>query len=94
MKGYQVKQKPIKLPALSTLATLSGLATVSGFNFPAATTGDDSTVRQRIEFIAADLDGDGDSTDTNEGFFRVYTANAGNYGLAARRLARRCVRPG
>lgn len=76
-KGYQVNQKPITLPTLTTLASLSGLATASNFNLTAPTTGDETTVRMRIEFVALDLDGSGDSTGTNEGFFRVYKANAG-----------------
>lgn len=78
VKGYLVKQKPIQVPSMSSLNTLSGLAAVGGFSFSAVTTGGASSVRQRVEFVAADLNGDGDSTDTNEGFFRVYTANTGN----------------
>jgi hypothetical protein len=74
-KGYSIHQKPITLPTLTKLADLSGLATVSGFNFTAPTS--DSTVLTRIQFIAADMDNNGDSTEANEGFFRVYTANAG-----------------
>ena len=31
----------------------------------------------RLEFVAIDLNLDGDSTDVDEGFFRVYVANAG-----------------
>lgn len=77
-KGYQVRQKPITLPSLSVLSTLSGLATVSNFNITAPTTGDETTVRERIEFVALDLDGNGDSTGVNEGFFRVYRASSGN----------------
>lgn len=78
VKGYQVKQKPITLPSLSSLSSLSGLAAVGGMSFPAVTTGGASGVLQRIEFVAVDLDGNGDSTGTNEGFFRIYTAKAGN----------------
>lgn len=76
VKGYQIHQKPIHLPTLTTLTTLSGLATAGGMNFTAPTT--DSTVRMRIEFVAVDLDGNHDSTEANEGFFRIYTASAGN----------------
>ncbi|MEO7085217.1 MAG: hypothetical protein ABI442_07320 [Gemmatimonadaceae bacterium] len=74
-KGYEERQKPIALPALTTLSTLSALATAGGFNLTAPTT--DSSTRMRIEFVAADMNADGDSIDANEGFFRVYTANAG-----------------
>ncbi|HEY4303912.1 MAG TPA: hypothetical protein VGM82_05575 [Gemmatimonadaceae bacterium] len=72
-KGYQVRQRPIALPSLSSLTSLSGLATVSNYNLPSVTTGDESTLRSRLEFVAVDLNADGDSTDDNEGFFRVYT---------------------
>lgn len=77
-KGYQVKQARINLPSLSALSSLSGLATVSGFNFTPPTTGNESTVLERVEFIAIDLDASGDSTGSSEGFFRVYKANTGN----------------
>ena len=76
-KGYQVKQRPIALPSLGSLSTLSALATVSKYNLPAVTTGSESGVLERIEFIATDLNSDADSTDDNEGFFRVYKAKSG-----------------
>jgi hypothetical protein len=75
-KGYQVKQRPISLPSLSSLSTLSSLATASNYNLPSVTTGDETTVRTRLEFVATDLNADGDSTDDNEGFFRVYTVSS------------------
>jgi hypothetical protein len=77
-KGYQVRQKRIALPTLTMLSSLSGLATVSGFNFSTAYSGNEAGVLMRIEFVAADLDASGDSTGANEGFFRVYKAAAGN----------------
>jgi hypothetical protein len=76
--GYEVNQKPIQLPALTTLASLSGLATVSGFNFTPPTTGASTGVLMRIEFVSTDINGTGDSTANNDGFFRVYTAKTGN----------------
>jgi hypothetical protein len=76
-KGYQVKQPRINLPTLTSLSSLSGLATVSGFNFTTPNTGNETAVLERIEFIAIDLDASGDSTGTAEGFFRVYKANSG-----------------
>ena len=71
-KGYQVKQRAIQLPSLSSLSTLSALATTSSYNLPRVTTGDEQTLRTRLEFVSVDLNADGDSTDDNEGFFRVY----------------------
>ncbi len=75
--GYEVSQKPIPLPTLTTLASLSGLATVSGFNFTPPNTGASTGVLMRLEFVATDINGGGDSTAANDGFFRVYTAKAG-----------------
>jgi hypothetical protein len=75
-KGYQVKLRPIQLPSLSALSTLSALATASQYNLPTVTTGDETGVRTRLEFVAVDLNNDADSTDDNEGFFRVYTVNS------------------
>lgn len=76
-KGYQVKQPKINLPTLTTLSSLSGLATVSGFNFTTPGTGNETTVLERIEFIAINVDGGPDSSGTPDGFFRVYKANTG-----------------
>jgi hypothetical protein len=78
-KGYKTKQKPIVLPANAKLANLGGYATAGGFNFTAPTSGGASGVRMRIEFVAADLNGDGDSTDVDEGFVRVYKANTASW---------------
>lgn len=77
IKGYSINQRPINLPALTTLATLSGLAAVGGMSLTGVTTGDQTTLRQRVEFVSIDLNTDGDSTDGNEGFFRVYTVPNG-----------------
>ncbi len=48
----------------------------------------------RIEFVATDLDASGDSTGANEGFFRVYTANAGQRSWLRARLAERLAAVG
>ncbi len=77
IKGYSINQRPINLPALTTLASLSGLAAVGGMSFTGLTTGDETTLRQRIEFVSVDLNGDSDSTDADEGFFRVYQVGSG-----------------
>ena len=36
-----------------------------------------------MEFVAIDLNGDGDNTDVTEGFFKIYDGNVGNLGLPA-----------
>ncbi len=76
-KGYSINQKPIALPANTMLASLPGYAAVAGFSYTPPTAGDATTVRMGLEFVALDMNGDGDSTDVNEGFFRVYQANVG-----------------
>ena len=75
MKGYQTGQKRIELPTNTKLAKLAGYATLGNMSYVAPSSGDESTVRMRIEFVAVDLNGDGDSTDVDEGFFKVYTTN-------------------
>ena len=76
-KGYKTNQKTITLPTNTTLSKLSGYAGVAGFSFAPASTGDITTTRMRIEFVGADMNGNGDSTGVDEGFFKVYEANAG-----------------
>jgi hypothetical protein len=76
-KGYKENQHPITLPTVTALSKLAGYATSGSFNFNAPTSGGQTTVRMRIEFLAVDLNSDGDSTDVDEGFLRVYTANSG-----------------
>jgi len=77
-KGYKTNQTPIALPSTAKLSPkLQGLAAAAGFAFSAPTSGDETTVRMRIEFVAVDLNGDGDSTDVDEGFFRIYVGNTG-----------------
>ena len=73
-KGYKENQKAITLPSTSQLASkLLPLAAAAGWNFTAPTTGGASGARMRIEFVAVDLNGNGDSSGVDEGFFKVYT---------------------
>jgi hypothetical protein len=77
-KGYLTGQKQVILPSNTMLAKLSGYATFAGFSFAPASTGDITTTRMRIEFVATDLNANGDSTGVDEGFFKVYESPAGN----------------
>ncbi|MDE3151305.1 MAG: hypothetical protein KGL93_03565 [Gemmatimonadota bacterium] len=77
IKGYHQNQKPITLPSTAALSKLSAYAALAGYNFTAPTSGNETTTLMRVEFVAADLNGDGDSLQANEGFFRVYQANTG-----------------
>jgi hypothetical protein len=77
-KGYTENQPAITLPSNTVLSKLTGYAAGGFFNFAAPSNGDASTVRLRLEFIAIDLGtGTTDSTGVDEGFVRIYQANAG-----------------
>lgn len=73
-KGYKTGVAPIPMPTPVQLATVLPIAQVANMNI----TGDANLTRTdpdtRIEFIGIDLDNDGDITDANEGFFRVFKA--------------------
>lgn len=78
VKGYSTNQTRINLPSTQALAALQGYASAGNLSFNAPTSGDETSVRMRFEFVAIDLNADGDSTDADEGFVKVYTANPGN----------------
>lgn len=84
--GYQTNLLPIALPTNSKLATLTNYSTPANFTFTARPANPKVTpvagnynppdtgwlVQTRIEFVNWDLDGDGLTTDPQDGFFRVY----------------------
>lgn len=77
-KGYTEGQPAITLPSNTTLSKLAGYAAAGFTNFAAPSNGDASTVRLRLEFVAVDLGtGTTDSTGIDEGFVKIYQANAG-----------------
>lgn len=75
-KGYLENQQKIFLPSTSTLSRLRTIARRGNLAFDAPTSGNEQTARMRLEFVAVDLNGDGDATDDDEGFVRVYEADA------------------
>jgi hypothetical protein len=77
-KGKKEYQKPIPLPSTSTLLTLKTISATSGWDFTSgrAASNNEASVLERIEFLAMDLNASGDSTDLNEGLFRIYTARS------------------
>ena len=89
-KGYKQNVARINLPTPASLATLDGYATTAGLSIAGGALGTNVYNPQvRIEFVPVDLDGDGDFTDENEGFIRVYQgsnngASALNYVTARR----------
>lgn len=76
-KGYTENARAIAMPSMMDLSRLAGYAASGSLSFNSPDAGDGAALRMRLEFIAIDLNADGDSTDVNEGFVRVYVANAG-----------------
>lgn len=63
----------IPMPTSADLDILKNIASGAGYVFtPDVTTGDSALATMRIEFLAIDTDGDGNTTGPNDGFFRVY----------------------
>lgn len=73
----QLSVPPIALPTTQAFTALQTRAANGGMSFVGNTNGNspgESSVR--IEFVSIDLNADGDSTDANEGFMRIYQDNA------------------
>ena len=77
--GYEENAPVIDLPSTADLAKLKTQATQGGTAFVGDFAGAAGTATTRIDFMAIDLNSDGDSTDANEGFFRVYQSSDGHY---------------
>ncbi len=77
-KGYKEYQKPIPLPSTSVLTNLAAISATSGWDFTSGrgASQNELSVLDRLEFVAYDLNASGDSTDLNEGLFRIYTARS------------------
>jgi hypothetical protein len=85
--GYDEYAPRIELPTMKDLTDLKKQATPGKMVITGSPGGATGTATTRIEFMPVDLNGDGDSTDDNEGFMRVYqVANASDAGyvVAAR----------
>lgn len=74
-KGYQQNVSPIPLPPTAELTKLSSYAQTGGTHIVGTSNGGDGQATTRIEFMAIDLNADGDQNDENEGFIRVYQSN-------------------
>jgi hypothetical protein len=74
-KGYQQNVSPIPMPPTAELTKLSSYAATGGTRFVGTSNGLDGQATTRIEFMAIDLNADGDQNDDNEGFIRVYQSN-------------------
>ncbi|HEV7389449.1 MAG TPA: hypothetical protein VGN73_12635 [Gemmatimonadaceae bacterium] len=76
-RGYNENQPAIKLPSNTSLSKLSGYAASGNTNFATPNNAAAAGVLARVEFVAIDLGGPPDSTGVDEGFLKVYVANAG-----------------
>lgn len=78
-QGYTENGPTIPFPQTADLSKLQSQATAGNMAFVSTTSGLAGQATTRIEFTARDLNGDGDSTDDNEGFIKVYqVTNAAN----------------
>ena len=77
-KGYSQNKAAIPMPLPASLTDLPSYATNGRLNFIAPSTGDEKSVRMRIEFVNIDIDNDGSNTDPQDGFVRVYTTSSGS----------------
>ena len=75
-QGRQENAPAIRMPDVSQLNRLEGLALQGSTRFFGSTAGGAGEATLRIEFIAIDLDDDGDRTGEREGFFKVYQAKS------------------
>ena len=71
-QGYQEYVSPIAMPSTADLNKLAAQAAAGNTSFTGNSNGGYGQATTRIEFIAIDLNGDGDESDANEGFIRVY----------------------
>ena len=63
----------IPLPTTAALDRVKSIANRAGYVFtPTLTVGDSANATMRIEFVAIDVNGDGNTTGADEGYFRVY----------------------
>jgi len=74
-QGYTEYVSEIEMPSTAELDKLENQASQGNTSFNGNSSGGYGEATTRIEFIAIDLNGDGDRTDANEGFIRVYQSN-------------------
>ena len=74
-RGYTQKVPKIRMPSTRLLPELKGLAAVGHSVIIGDQVGGDGEATTRIEFVAIDLNNDGDTQDSDEGFMRVWRAN-------------------
>jgi hypothetical protein len=74
-EGITENAAVIPMPKTADLNNVRSQAEAGGTSFNGDTGGDENEATTRIEFVAIDLNGDGDTTDDDEGFFKVYQSS-------------------
>jgi len=74
-KGYEEYVPRIDMPETADQEKLKVQATQGSTLFSSNSGALYGSAEMRIEFVALDLNGDGDTTDDDEGFFKVYESN-------------------
>ena len=75
-KGYTQSAPNIAMPTTKVFGQLASLAISGQTKIDGGLTGASGEATTRIEFIGVDLNGDGNTTDPDEGFMRVWSSNA------------------
>lgn len=76
-KGPAQIISPIPMPSTADLNILRSIAQRAGYLFtPSVVVGDSALTTMRIEFVAVDADGNGNTTGPDDGYFRVYQQTA------------------
>ena len=86
-EGYTENVSRIPLPILADLQKLQAQGNAGGTSFNGLVGGQVGRATTRIEFVAIDLNNDGDASDDNEGFVRVYQSNNPSWVVAATPVA-------
>ena len=98
-QGFEENGANIPFPTTADLNKLRTQATTGNMLITSTSTGVLGQATMRIEFVALDLNGDGNATDDNEGFIRVYQSDSagwvvadapGNYGQFGLRNSQNC----
>lgn len=82
-EGYEESASAIPLPEVADLLKLRRQAAAGGTDFPGNGPAAWGRATTRIEFVAVDLNGDGDGRDANEGFVRVYQSGDADWLMGA-----------
>lgn len=73
-QGFQENVSSIAMPPTAELAKLQAQAALGSTAFVGNSSGSTGQGTTHVQFVAIDLNGDGDRTDDDEGFIRVYQA--------------------